>query len=49
MATSPAVYEEVTKIFKAYLERKELRKTPERFAIMEEIYSRLGHFDVESL
>jgi Fur family transcriptional regulator, ferric uptake regulator len=49
MAINSAVYEEVTKIFKAYLERKELRKTPERFAILEEIYSRTGHFDVESL
>jgi len=49
MAINSAVYEEVTKIFKAYLERMELRKTPERFAILEEIYSRTGHFDVESL
>ena len=49
MPLNPAVYEEVTKIFKAYLEQKELRKTPERFAILEEIYSRTGHFDVESL
>lgn len=49
MALNQAVYEEVTKIFKSYLERKQLRKTPERFAIMEEIYSRSGHFDVESL
>ena len=43
------IYEEVQKIFTSYLENKELRKTPERFAILEEIYSHDGHFDVESL
>lgn len=41
--------EEVKKIFVAYLEKKSLRKTPERFAILEEIYTRGGHFDVDSL
>lgn len=39
----------VRKIFEAYLENKNLRKTPERFAILEEIYSRNDHFDVETL
>jgi Fur family ferric uptake transcriptional regulator len=40
---------EIKKIFTEYLEQQQLRKTPERFAILEEIYSNTGHFDVESL
>jgi len=40
---------QVKQIFQAHLESKNLRKTPERFAILEEIYSKSGHFDVESL
>jgi len=39
----------VNKIFSAYLKEKKHRKTPERFAILSEIYDYNGHFDIETL
>ncbi len=39
----------VREIFSEYIERKGHRKTPERFAILDEVYGQTGHFDVEQL
>jgi len=49
MKSNKSNFDSAKQIFTAFLENKELRKTPERFAILEEIYSRADHFDVDDL
>lgn len=44
-----STFDTVKQIFTDYLKKNKHRKTPERFTILKEIYSTIGHFDIETL
>ena len=47
--TAEKKMKKVKQLLTEYLDQKKLRKTPERFAILEEIYQEEGHFDADAL
>jgi len=49
MIDSKDIQTKVKNIFSNYLNQNNYRKTPERFAILSEIYNIKGHFDIENL
>ena len=46
---TPDLLEEVRERLEVFLAEGGHRKTPERFAVLEEIYTAGGHFDVDTL
>ncbi len=42
-------YEDIRAIFTKYLSEHQHRKTPERYAILEQIYTYVGHFNADLL
>ena len=49
MSKKQDLISEVTEIFTDFLINNNQRKTPERYAILNEIYNHDGHFDIESM